>query len=63
MAGFRVVPIKALADGSLDLLDLKERAEKHKDRLAAFMVRGRLLSPFVPVSHFQGHLSIDFRRL
>lgn len=46
MAGFRVVPIKALADGSLDLPDLKEQAEKHKDRLAAFMVRGRLLSPY-----------------
>jgi glycine dehydrogenase len=38
MVGYKVVPIKALPDGSLDLGDLKEKAEKHKDNLAAFMV-------------------------
>lgn len=38
MVGQKVVPIKALADGSLDLKDLKEKAEKHKDNLASFMV-------------------------
>ena len=38
MAGLKVVPIKTLADGSLDIVDLKEKAEKHKDNLAAFMV-------------------------
>nr|AAS46734.1 glycine dehydrogenase-like protein [Pleurotus djamor] len=38
MAGLKVVPVKALADGSLDLKDLKEKAEKHKDQLAAFMI-------------------------
>ncbi|KDQ20303.1 hypothetical protein BOTBODRAFT_142820 [Botryobasidium botryosum FD-172 SS1] len=38
MAGMRVVPVKALADGSLDLVDLKAKAEKHKDNLAAFMI-------------------------
>ena len=38
MVGYKVVPIKALGDGSLDLADLKEKAEKHKDNLAAFMV-------------------------
>jgi glycine dehydrogenase len=38
MVGYKVVPIKALADGSLDLADLKEKAVKHKDNLASFMV-------------------------
>lgn len=38
MAGMRVVAVKVLTDGSLDLADLKEKAEKHKDDLAAFMV-------------------------
>lgn len=38
MAGLKVVPVKSLPDGSLDLVDLKEKAEKHKDKLAAFMI-------------------------
>ncbi|WOO85173.1 Putative glycine dehydrogenase (decarboxylating), mitochondrial [Vanrija pseudolonga] len=38
MIGYKVVPVKALDDGSLDLADLKAKAEKHKDNLAAFMV-------------------------
>ncbi|KAL4241686.1 Glycine cleavage system P protein [Abortiporus biennis] len=38
MAGLKVVAIKTLPDGSLDLVDLKEKAEKHKDNLAAFMI-------------------------
>ncbi|KZT02440.1 glycine dehydrogenase [Laetiporus sulphureus 93-53] len=38
MAGLKVVPIKTLHDGSLDLEDLKAKAEKHKDNLAAFMI-------------------------
>jgi glycine dehydrogenase len=38
MVGYKVVPIKALADGSLDLADLKDKAEKHRDNLASFMV-------------------------
>ncbi|TCD62986.1 glycine decarboxylase subunit P [Steccherinum ochraceum] len=38
MAGLKVVPVKTLADGSLDLVDLKAKAEKHKDNLAAFMI-------------------------
>lgn len=38
MAGLKVVPVKTLTDGSLDLADLKEKAEKHKDNLAAFMI-------------------------
>ena len=39
MAGLKVVPVKNLQDGSLDLADLKEKGEKHKDNLAALMVR------------------------
>ncbi|GAA5850348.1 hypothetical protein JCM8547_001841 [Rhodosporidiobolus lusitaniae] len=38
MAGMRVVPVKVLSSGFLDLADLKDKAEKHKDDLAAFMV-------------------------
>ena len=39
MAGLKVVPVKSLLDGSLDLEDLKAKATKHKDNLAAFMVQ------------------------
>ncbi|KAK4687617.1 glycine dehydrogenase, partial [Tremellales sp. Uapishka_1] len=38
MVGYKVVPIKALADGSLDLEDLRAKATANKDQLAAFMV-------------------------
>ncbi|KAG7099600.1 hypothetical protein E1B28_001430 [Marasmius oreades] len=38
MAGLKVVSVKVLADGNLDLVDLKTKAEKHKDSLAAFMI-------------------------
>ncbi|KAK7465389.1 glycine decarboxylase subunit P [Stygiomarasmius scandens] len=38
MAGLKVVPVKSLSDGSLDLEDLRTKAEKHKDNLAAFMI-------------------------
>ncbi|KAI0652035.1 glycine dehydrogenase [Trametes meyenii] len=38
MAGLKVVPVKTHADGNLDLEDLKTKAEKHKDKLAAFMI-------------------------
>ncbi|KIY51285.1 glycine dehydrogenase [Fistulina hepatica ATCC 64428] len=38
MAGLKVVSVKVLEDGSLDLEDLKTKAEKHKDKLAAFMI-------------------------
>ncbi|EKM48060.1 uncharacterized protein PHACADRAFT_203307 [Phanerochaete carnosa HHB-10118-sp] len=38
MAGLKVVPVKSLPDGSLDLEDLKAKATKHKDNLAAFMI-------------------------
>ncbi|PFH49697.1 hypothetical protein AMATHDRAFT_76072 [Amanita thiersii Skay4041] len=38
MAGLKVVPVKVHTDGTLDLEDLKAKAEKHKDKLAAFMI-------------------------
>ncbi|KAH0838023.1 glycine dehydrogenase [Lanmaoa asiatica] len=38
MAGLKVVPVKTHADGNLDLADLKDKADKHKDNLAACMI-------------------------
>jgi glycine dehydrogenase len=38
MAGLKVVSVKNLPDGSLDIEDLRAKAEKYKDKLAAFMV-------------------------
>lgn len=42
MAGLKVVAVKTLTDGNLDLEDLRAKAEKHKDNLAAFMAGHRL---------------------
>ncbi len=38
MAGLRVVVVKAAADGSVDLDDLRDKLEQHADNLAAIMV-------------------------
>ncbi|KDR85459.1 hypothetical protein GALMADRAFT_1324324 [Galerina marginata CBS 339.88] len=38
MAGLKVVAVKVHPDGNLDLEDLQEKAEKHRDNLAAFMI-------------------------
>lgn len=38
MCGMKVVPVKCLPDGSLDLKDLDIKVEKHKDDLAAIMI-------------------------
>lgn len=38
MSGMKVVSVKVLPTGYLDIVDLKAKAEKHKDNLAAFMV-------------------------
>jgi glycine dehydrogenase len=38
MCGMKVVPVKCDADGNVDVKDLKTKAEKHKDNLAALMV-------------------------
>ena len=51
MAGLKVVPVSSLPDGSLDLEDLKAKATKHKDNLAAFMVRLRSFVLFVVSKH------------
>ncbi|CAI5756895.1 unnamed protein product [Candida verbasci] len=38
MCGLKVVPIKCLDNGSIDLNDLKEKAEKYKDTLCSIMI-------------------------
>ncbi|TVZ53152.1 aminomethyl-transferring glycine dehydrogenase [Dokdonia sp. Hel_I_53] len=38
MAGMKVVVTKALENGNIDVEDLREKAEKHKDNLAALMI-------------------------
>ncbi|MBE0638154.1 MAG: aminomethyl-transferring glycine dehydrogenase [Bacteroidales bacterium] len=38
MAGMEVVVVKSDQDGNIDLVDLKEKAEKYKENLAALMI-------------------------
>lgn len=38
MAGFKVVPVNCLADGDIDLADLRAKAEQHSANLGALMV-------------------------
>lgn len=38
MSNFKVVPVKCLENGSLDLVDLEEKVEKHKANLGAIMI-------------------------
>jgi glycine dehydrogenase len=38
MAGFRVVPVRCLQDGDIDLADLRAKADAHRKDLAALMV-------------------------
>ena len=38
MAGLKVVSVKVLDNGNLDLEDLRSKAEEHRSKLAAFMV-------------------------
>ncbi|MEO7166519.1 MAG: aminomethyl-transferring glycine dehydrogenase [Chthoniobacterales bacterium] len=38
MAGFRVVPVRCLGDGDIDLADLRAKADTHSKDLAALMV-------------------------
>jgi len=38
MAGYKVVVVKALANGYVDVADLKARAEQYKDNLAGIMI-------------------------
>ena len=64
MAGLKVVAIKVHPDGNLDLEDLRTKAEKHKDNLAAFMVA---IPPFLCASPqltgILDHIPIDLRCL
>jgi glycine cleavage system P protein (glycine dehydrogenase) len=39
MAGLKVVAVKTRLDGTLDIEDLKSKAERYSENLAAFMVR------------------------
>uniref|UniRef100_A0A0L0NWQ9 Glycine cleavage system P protein n=1 Tax=Candidozyma auris TaxID=498019 RepID=A0A0L0NWQ9_CANAR len=38
MCGLKVVPVKCLDNGSIDLSDLKDKAEKHKENLCSIMI-------------------------
>lgn len=38
MCGLKVVPVKCLSNGSIDLNDLKEKAAKHADNLCSIMI-------------------------
>jgi glycine dehydrogenase len=38
MAGMEIVLVRCDSDGNIDVADLKEKAEQHRDRLAALMV-------------------------
>lgn len=38
MAGFKVVVVRCDENGNIDVTDLREKAEQHRDRLAALMV-------------------------
>ena len=38
MAGFKVVPVKCLEDGNIDVADLRAKASEHATELAALMV-------------------------
>ncbi|MDG1376850.1 MAG: aminomethyl-transferring glycine dehydrogenase [Yoonia sp.] len=38
MVGWNVVPIKSAANGDIDLVDFRAKAEQHKDNLAACMI-------------------------
>ncbi|WPK24396.1 hypothetical protein PUMCH_001669 [Australozyma saopauloensis] len=38
MCGLKVVPVKCLEDGLIDLVDMQAKAEKHKDNLCAIMI-------------------------
>lgn len=52
MAGLKVVAVKVHTDGNLDLEDLRVKAEKHKNNLAALMV-SQFMSEF-PWAYYGG---------
>jgi len=38
MAGYKVVSLKVDSKGAIDMLDLKEKTQQHKDSLACLMI-------------------------
>ena len=62
MAGMKVVPVKASANGDLDLKDLSAKAEKYKDSLAALMVATQLFFS-LSVGLFEGFRSHTLQRM
>ncbi len=50
MAGMKVVVTKADEDGNIDVDDLRDKAELHKDNLAALMVLTHLLMVFMSLA-------------
>lgn len=63
MAGLKVVAVKVNSDGTLDLHDLKAKAEKHKDNLAAFMVRLPFPSGFILLIFWPDNIPFNVRSL
>lgn len=60
MAGLKVVAVKVHSDGNLDLEDLRAKAGKHKDNLAALMV-SQLMSKFIELTVREDHISVNIR--
>lgn len=64
MAGLKVVAVKSLPDGSLDIADLRTKAEQHKDNLAAFMVWTAFMDSVRPsLTLSPDHLPVYLRRI
>jgi glycine dehydrogenase len=62
MTGMKVVPVKVRQNGNLDLDDLKAKAEKHRDELAAFMVCLLVALPLFsyPMTHNDCYLKVTY---
>lgn len=63
MAGLKVVAVKVNSDGTLDLHDLRAKAEKHKDNLAAFMVRFSIPTGFILSISWLDNIPFNIRSL
>lgn len=68
MAGMRVVPVKTMPDGTVDLGDLRAKAEQHRDVLAATMITepgttgiyfANIKEAFAIVHEFGGQVYLD----
>ena len=67
LCGLKVVPIKTLQNGGLDLEDLRSKAESYKSRLAAFMASYFHLLMYVyfknAINGFLDYISFNIRCL